>query len=180
MASSAAFAGPIQSYCGQAYCASKVRPTIEPPSLISGLQAMASDFSENAETCIAVATDSNGVLRKLPPSASCGAKPMEWTTPSSEPSSSRTRPASRSRCSALVTSSSMTLAGLGSFLAMRSVSVGRGKAVRMTSAPCSWATLAAWNAMDDSISTPVMRMRLPSRIPLMVISDPCPIRRQRG
>jgi hypothetical protein len=52
---------------------------------------MVSDFREYAETCMAVATDSNGVLRKLPPSASCGAKPMEWTTPSRPPSSSPTR-----------------------------------------------------------------------------------------
>ena len=72
MASSAALAGPIQSYCGQANCASKVRPTTEPPFCISGRQAMVSDFSEYAETCMAVATDSNGVFRKLPPSASCG------------------------------------------------------------------------------------------------------------
>ena len=65
MASRAAFAGPIQSYCGQANCASKVRPTTEPPSCISGRQAIVSDFSENAETCIAVETDSKGVLKEV-------------------------------------------------------------------------------------------------------------------
>ena len=140
---------------------------------------MVSDFSENAETWTAVATDSQGVFRKLPPRASCGANPMEWTTPSRPPSSARTLEARLSRCSWLVTSSSSTLAGLGSFLAMRSVRVGRGNAVRMISAPCSCASFATWNAMEDSISTPVTRMRLPSRIPLMMVSDPCPIRRRR-
>ncbi len=139
---------------------------------------MVSAFSEYAETCIAVATDSHGVFRKLPPSASCGAKPIECTTPSSEPSSARTWSARPARCSVLVTSSSSTFTGFGSFLAMRSVRLGRGKAVRMISAPCSWASFAVWKAMEDSISTPVIRMRLPSRIPLMV-SDPCPIRRLR-
>ncbi len=171
-------AGPIQSYCGQAYCASKVRPTTEPPSGISGSSAMVSDFSENAETFIAVATDSHGVFRKLPPRASCGAKPIEWTMPSRVGRCSRTWSAMPARSSSLETSSDSTLTGFGSFLAIRSVRLGRGKAVRMISAPCSCASFAAWKAMEDSISTPVIRIRLPSRIPLM-FSDPCPIRRRR-
>ncbi len=160
-------AGPIQSYCGQAYWASKVRPTTAPPSCISGSSAVVSDFSEYAETCMAVATDSHGVFRKLPPRASCGAKPIEWTMPSRVGRCSRTWSAMPASCSGLETSSSNTLTGFGSFLAMRSVRLGRGKAVRMISAPCSWASLAVWKAMEDSISTPVIRMRLPSRIPLM-------------
>ena len=44
--SNAAFATPIQSYLGQATCASKSRPTIEPPLLINGRAAMESDLSE--------------------------------------------------------------------------------------------------------------------------------------
>jgi hypothetical protein len=42
----------------------------------------------------------------------------------------------------------------------------RPKEVRTTSAPCSWAILATWNAMELSIRTPVTRSFLPSRIPM--------------
>ena len=48
-------ATPIQSYAGHATLASKSMPTIEPPGCISGSAAIASDFSENADTCNAVA-----------------------------------------------------------------------------------------------------------------------------
>ena len=65
MDSSAALATPIQSYLGQATCASKVRPTTEPPRGISGSSAMVSDLSEYAETCTAVATSSHSLSRKL-------------------------------------------------------------------------------------------------------------------
>ena len=75
--SSAAFATPIQSYFGQATCASKSSPTTDAPSLNVGLQAIVSDLSEYAEMWTAVATSSHVVLRKLPPSAASGAKPME-------------------------------------------------------------------------------------------------------
>jgi hypothetical protein len=45
-----AFATPIQSYFGQATCASKSRPTTEAPSLKSGWHAIVKDFKEYAET----------------------------------------------------------------------------------------------------------------------------------
>ena len=38
----------------------------------------------------------------------------------------------------------------------------RPKEVRTTSAPCSWASLATWNAMEESIRTPVTSSFLPS------------------
>ena len=77
-----ALATPIQSYTGHAMVASNVRPTMLPPFGIAGTHAIASDLSENADTCTAVATDSQGVLRKFPPRASCGANAIEWSTPS--------------------------------------------------------------------------------------------------
>ncbi|GAA2907023.1 hypothetical protein GCM10020220_115300 [Nonomuraea rubra] len=45
---------------------------------MSGRQATARDLYENVDTCSAVATSSQEVLRKLPPRALCGAKPIEW------------------------------------------------------------------------------------------------------
>ncbi len=66
----------------------------------------------------------------------------------------------------LVTSSSITGAGCGSRLAIRSTSVGRGNAVSTTVAPCSCATRATWKAIEASVSTPVTRIRLPSRMPI--------------
>ena len=75
--SRAAFATPIQSYFGHATCASKSSPTIDAPSLKVGLHAIESDFNEYAEICTAVATSSQAVLRKLPPKAASGAKPIE-------------------------------------------------------------------------------------------------------
>src|SRR5437899_4367725 len=80
--SNAALATPIQSYFGQATVASKSRPTIDPPSGISGSAATARAFREYAETCTAVATSGHSVLRKLPPRAASGANPMECRTPS--------------------------------------------------------------------------------------------------
>ena len=52
--------------------ASKVSPTTEPPSVISGRQAVVSDFSEYAETCTAWATSGQGPSRNLPPSSVSG------------------------------------------------------------------------------------------------------------
>ena len=59
--SSAAFATPIQSYCGQATVASKSIPTTEPPELIKSLVAIVKEASEYAETWRAIATSSQEV-----------------------------------------------------------------------------------------------------------------------
>ena len=72
MDSSAALATPIQSYAGHATVASKVIPTTEEPSDISGRQAMASDLSEYADTWTACATSGHGPSRNLPPSSVSG------------------------------------------------------------------------------------------------------------
>src|SRR3954447_20471224 len=61
--SSPALATPIQSYTGQAWVASKVRPTTLPPERISGRQATANDLYENVDTFSAVATSSHGASR---------------------------------------------------------------------------------------------------------------------
>ena len=100
----------------------------------------------------------------------CGMKPIECTTPSillPSPMTSVIRPASESRCSEFCTSSSSSGAGLGSRSAMRWMSFIRSKPVSTSSAPDSWATLAMWNAIDESVMMPVTRMRLPSRMPAM-------------
>src|SRR5690606_31506677 len=82
---------------------------------------------------------------------------------------SRTRSARVSRCSEFCTSSSSTGAGSGSRLAMRSTNDIRPKPVSTTCAPCSWAILAAWNAIEASVITPVMSRRLPSSNPDTVV-----------
>ena len=43
----------------------------------------------------------------------------------------------------------------------------RPNEVRTTSAPSSCATFATWNAMEESMRTPVMRSFLPSRMPTL-------------
>src|SRR5680860_1368170 len=78
--SNADFATPIQSYTGQAYFASKVRPTMLPPADISGSAPTASALREYADACSAVPTSSHEASRKL--NAPCGAKPIECSTPS--------------------------------------------------------------------------------------------------
>jgi hypothetical protein len=52
---------------------------------MSGPIPVASSFNENALVRTAVATLSHPVLRKLPPSASCGANAMACRKPSSDP-----------------------------------------------------------------------------------------------
>ncbi len=87
--------------------------------------------------------------------------------------------ASEERWSSLVTSSSRTGGGDGSRLAIRSTRLSLPNPVSTTVAPSCWATRATWNAIEASVMTPVTRMRLPARIPMM-ISVPSPGRRRRG
>ena len=152
---------------------------MEPPPFISGSVAMARAFSEYADTCTAVATSFQLVFRKLPPSASRGANAIACSTPSSPSTCSFTRPARVEQWLSSATSSSSTGGGSGSRLAIRSTRLIRPYPVSTTVAPSCWATLATWNAIEESVSTPVIRMRLPARIP-MVVSVPCPGRRRPG
>ncbi len=67
------------------------------------------------------------------------------------------------------TSSSTTGAGFGSRLAIVVVIfMVRPNEVSTTCAPSSCASLATWNAMEESISTPVTSSRLPSSSPISV------------
>jgi hypothetical protein len=50
---------------------------------------------------------------------------------------------------------------------MRWISRSRSNPVNTSSAPASCATLAMWNAIDESVMIPVTRMRLPSSRPAM-------------
>src|SRR5690625_2234457 len=96
---------------------------------------------------------------------------MEWTTPWTSLACSRTRSTSCSRSSALVTSSWMTGASWGSRRAVTSVSRNwRPKEVRMTRAPCSWASRATWKAIELSFRTPVTSSVFPARIPMFSLS----------
>ena len=146
--------------------ASNVSPTTELGLLRTGMQAVVMDFREYAETSTAVETSSQAVSMKFPPRALCGANAMAWTMPSREPSFSLTRPGRFARCSAFVASSSMTSAGFGRrsaiFVVMGSILPNE---LSSTSAPCSWASLAAEKAIDASVKTPVIRTFLPSKIP---------------
>ena len=65
-----------------------------------------------------------------------------------------------------VTSSSSTGGGSGSRLAIRSTRLSRPNPVSTTVAPSCWAIRATWKAIEASVSTPVTRIRLPSRIPI--------------
>src|SRR5690349_3270185 len=132
-----------------------------PPADIRGSAPRARAASEKAETCTAVCTSSQVASMKL--NAPCGAKPIECSTPSRCGTCSRTRSGSAARSSGLVTSSSITGGVCGSRRAMAVVIfVVRPKEVSTTSAPCSWASLATWKAMEESIRTPVMSSFLPS------------------
>src|SRR5215813_795248 len=127
---------------------------------MSGSAATASAFNEYADTCSATATSSHGAVRKPPPRHDSGAKPIACTNPSSRPP---TRSASASRSSVLVTSRSTTSGSDGRRLVARWVRlIARPKDVSTTSAPCSWASLAVPNAIEESFRTPVTRIRRPS------------------
>ena len=122
---------------------------MDDPGVSSGRQATASDCREYAETSRAVLTSAQGVVRKRPPSADSGAKPIEWSTPSRPSTWSRTRSASNCRSDVDVTSSSITADSAGSRDAVRRVSdSARPKEVSTTVAPCSWASRATWKAID--------------------------------
>src|SRR6266849_943214 len=84
MDSSADFDTPRHSYLLHAHVdLTKSSRIIDPPcSFIKGRNPAASSLNENAHTCSVVATLSHGVLRKFPPSASCGANATECTSPS--------------------------------------------------------------------------------------------------
>ena len=180
MDSRPALATPIQSYAGHATVASKVSPTTEPPSDISGRHAVASDFKEYADTCTAWATSDHGPSRNLPPSSVSGLPyAMEWTTPSRPSTCSRTASARPARWDSSVTSSSSTGGSVGSRFAIRRVMPSaRPKLEIRTVAPCSCATLAVAKPMELSIVTPATRIRLPSRIPML--SAPFPVHRRPG
>src|SRR5690554_4520982 len=140
------------------------------PRTMRGLAATASDLREKAETSRAVATSAHSPPRKLPPMTDCGAKLIEWTTPSRWSTCSRTRAASAARSSASVTSSWTTGASRGKRREIACVSRNwRPKDVKTTSAPSSWASRATWNAIELSVRTPVTRSFLPSRRPISCV-----------
>ena len=67
-------------------------------------------------------------------------------------------------------SSSITGGVVGSRLAIVWViRMVRPNEVSTTSAPSCCAIRATWNAMEESISTPVTRIRLPSRMPIQLL-----------
>ncbi|SHV18763.1 Uncharacterised protein [Mycobacteroides abscessus subsp. abscessus] len=140
---------------------------------MTGSTALASDEYENAEMWKPLETSANGASKKgLTPIPLCGMKPIECTTPSSllpSPITSEMRPARLPRCSSFCTSSSSSGAGLGRRWVMRSIRRSRSNPVSTSSAPCSCATFAMWNAMDESVMMPVTRMRLPSSSPATIL-----------
>ena len=75
-----------------------------------------------------------------------------------------------------MTSSSSTGAAAGSRRAITWVIfIVRPNDVSTTSAPCSWASRATWNAIEESVSTPVTSSFLPSssmRRPLRAVVVP--------
>ena len=131
---------------------------------------MARAFREYADTCTACATSGHGPWRNFPPSSVSGLpNAIEWTTPSSPSTCSRTASASPSRWDSSVTSSSSTGGSVGSRLAIRRVMPSaRPKLEIRTVAPCSWATFATEKPIEESMVTPATRIRLPSRMPMML------------
>ena len=122
-----------------------------------------SAFSENADVWNAIVALSTGVLRKLPPSASPGAKAIACRMPSTRPQRSRRSSATAWMSSGLLTSSSSTSGTGSSLVADRSViRFARPKPVSTISAPAAWACLATSNAIDSRLMTPVISSFLPS------------------
>ncbi len=156
------------------------RSSRRPPS--AAAHAMASDFSEYAETCTAVATSSQVVFEEVAAERGLrGERRSSAPRRRGRPRARATRVGQRRRgARRSVTSSSITGGGVGQPLGdpLRPAII-RPKPVSTTVAPSSWASRATWNAIEASVSTPVTRMRLPSRIP-MVVSAPCPGRRRPG
>jgi len=110
-----------------------------------------------------MATLSQGVFRKLPPRASSGMKPIEWSAPSSRPQRFVTSAATAAICSSLLTSMSSTSGTGSSFFATRCVILtARPTLVSSTSAPASCATFATAKAMESSVRTPVISSFFPS------------------
>src|ERR1700739_1021112 len=102
----------------------------------------------------------------------CGMKPIECTTPSSllpSPISAVTRSAKVSKCFSSCTLSSISGAFSGSRSAIRWISRSRSNPVSTSCAPCSWATRAMWNAIDESVMRPLQRILLPSSSPAMFV-----------
>ena len=131
---------PIQSYAGHAVELSKSSVTSDPPpaARISGRRPTARVLYENADVRNAVAAESAGVSRKLPPSASSGAYAIACRAPSTAPHRSVRSATSASMWSGSLMSSSSTGGGSGSRFAERSVSrIARPKPVSTISAPCS-------------------------------------------
>ena len=114
-----------------------------------------------------MATSSHSVFRKFPPNAASGAKPIECTKPSKPDRCFLTSPARFSRCSLFETSSSITGAVFGNLVAILWVMlIARPKEESTISAPSSWAIFATWKAIEESVSTPVTKILLPSSIPI--------------
>ncbi len=162
---SADLATPIQSYAGHAWLLSKSRVTKDPPPALRsrGSSPTASVLKENAEVVKAVAALSAGVSRNAPPRASAGANAMACSAPSTTPHLESSSAARASMCVESLMSSSRTSGVLGRRRATRSVSrIPRSKPVRTMSAPSSRAIRAVCQAMESSVSTPVITRRLPS------------------
>lgn len=118
-------------------------------------------MSEYAEICSAGATSSQ--LAPAKSNAGWGANPIECRAPSRPSTCSASRSASRSKSSWEEASSSTTGARSGSRRAIAEVIfAARPNEVSTTVAPSSCARRATWNAMEDSVSTPVTRIFLPS------------------
>ena len=114
----------------------------------------------------AVGTSSQPAANIPLPRQSGGAKPMACSRPSSRPQ--RVRQVGRGRRQLLGRRDvDLEHVGLpGSLRAVRRVSdSARPAPERTISAPSSWARRATAKASDASVSTPVTRIRLPSRSP---------------
>ena len=103
----------------------------------------------------------------VPPRQTAGAKPMAWSAPSMRSHRSASAAWMTGSWAGSLTSNSSTSASTGSLRAVRRVSDSpRPAPVRMTSAPSCWASLATPKAMEASVRTPVITMRLPSSRPM--------------
>ena len=146
---------------------SKSRPTIEPPFVINGVNDSASVFNEYADICIATATSAQLAAIKSSPRQAAGAKPIECNTPSTTPRCCLTSSRALWVCASTVTSNSTTGAGFSNFLAVRCViDKPRPAPVNTIFAPSCCASCATPKANEASVSTPVITIFFPSRIPI--------------
>ena len=166
-------ATPIQSYMGQAMVASKSRPTTEAPPSLPGVGEEWSECLD--ESLERVGRDIEGDRDVIPVGGEHAiAQAVRWREANGVQQAVEAIPPLReggAGSSELLGRGDVDFEDVGSDGSFRAVRLVRERArpapERTTSAPSSWASSATAKASEASVSTPVMRSRLPSKSPMV-------------